>query len=354
MRHLKNSRRINRKPCNLVLWDQVPQNRLLYLSRASTKHNSMLKKLKHIIEDNDDEIVVIDEKDISYTIRTKKKAVVNYYKTTRKVTFQGNLEQKNILEKAWEIYRQDNSITDKHEEINNEITEEEKESISILSNIDKSHLRRFLYRNCEEVEKRHKSSFTNEDDLKEWFYNFYKKWFVIHEDVKGIAYANRVKSNVISDFILEPKENLISKGITSKIGVEVKYINTKSNFLSQLSKLAFQTLGYSYCNSLWNIEKENRTVTTDVFIIFTNLSFDIERNHIFNTLDRKPYTFWKALISMIYHANVGELRINKSPTRIYSWYMYFSGKNYCYWSKEKGILLKSKQVIGKHEIGNIK
>lgn len=228
---------------------------------------------------------------------------------------------------------------------------EEKEAFDLLSGIKPEYISKYLYKNREELSNQHKSSFSNEEELKTWFIKEFEQWFIVHKDVKGKGYVNQKEFNLEADFILEPKIDLIAKGIASYIGVEVKYINTKKEFLTQLNKLSFQALSYSYSNSKWFVNGED--VKTEAFIIFTNLSFSTEKN-IFDTLDKYYYSWWTANLALINHANVGELRVNQYRNVLNSWNLYFAGNNYCKWSKETGIVLSNPKVIGKYRIGNIK
>ena len=229
-------------------------------------------------------------------------------------------------------------------------TKEEKEAFEILSRIKPEYITKYLYTNREEALEKHNSLFRNEEELKVWFDREFQKWFFIHKDIKGKGYVNKREHQIEADFILEPKNELLEKGITSFIGVEVKYINPKKEFLTQLNRLSFQALSYSYSNSEWLIDGKH--ITTDAFIVFTNLSFSTEKN-IFDTIDGHHQLWWKANLALINHANVGELRINQYSS-LKSWYLYFAGNIYFKWDKKSGISLVNPNVIGKYRIGNVR
>ena len=149
--------------------------------------------------------------------------------------------------------------------MDNDKTPEEIKSFEILSSIKPEYITRYLHRNREEKLSKHKSSFSDEDELKEWFTNQFQRWFIIHKEVKGKGYVNRKEFPLVADFILEPKEELKAKGITSYFGVEAKYINTRKDFFTQLNKLSFQTLSYSYSNSEWFVNDKH--IKTEAFLI---------------------------------------------------------------------------------------
>jgi len=111
--------------------------------------------------------------------------------------------------------------------------------------------------------------------------------------------------------------------------------------------LCFQALSYS--NSEWLIK--DRFISIDAFSIFTNLSFQKEKE-ILNSEERYKY-WWSANLALINHANVGELRVNEYKNILSSWYLYFSGGIYCKWDENSGAILRNPNVIGKCRIGNI-
>jgi len=235
--------------------------------------------------------------------------------------------------------------------MNKNNSSEKEKAFELLASINSEYISNYLLNDREDKLRNHKPLFLNEDKLKEWFVNHFQKWFIVHKDVEGKGYVNKKEFKLIADFILEPKEELKSQGITSYFGVEVKHIKTDKKFLTQLNQLSFQTLSYSYSNSEWFLN--NQHVTTDGFFIFTNLSFAKERV-VFDSLDNKYGLWWQANLALINHANVGEFRINIYKGELSSWYIHFSGSNYCKWNEESGITLQNSNVIGKYKIGNIK
>lgn len=309
----------------------------------------LLKELKEIIDHSSDEILNSHEEKNGYRINTRNGAVIHCYRTG-KVLFQGKQSAKQYLEKLWEKHKESSGFQDtKVNNVNSDIEREKNDAFGILSAIKLEYIFGYLHLEREKKLNENNSLLKNEDELKEWFIKKFKKWFIIHENIAGKGYVNKKKFLLEADFILEPRQELIDKGITSFLGVEVKYINICKNYFPKTSELCFQALSYSYSNSEWLIN--NSFTCVDGFIIFTNLSF-LEEREIFNTLE-KYKSWWSAHFSLINHANVGELRINRNKNMFYSWYLSFSGNNYCKWDKNSGVLLRNPKVIGKSRIGNI-
>jgi hypothetical protein len=188
----------------------------------------------------------------------------------------------------------------------------------------------------------------DENGLKEWFLHNFKEWFEIYTDVEGIVVKDGSEKKLIADFIILPKQELRDSGINGCLGVEVKYINTEKNFFERVPKSVFQAISYSFSDVKWGIG--DKRFKTDAFLIFSNLSFKAERKAL---LSERCDIFWKATLSVANHADVGELMINKKVNRLSSWYMHFSGANYCSWNVEKGVVLNNQNVIGKRRIGYI-
>jgi len=187
----------------------------------------------------------------------------------------------------------------------------------------------------------------DEKELKDWFFHNFNKWFDIYADVEGFAIKDNIEQKLISDFIILPKQALRDVGINGCLGVEVKYINTGKNFFERTPKSIFQTISYSYSDVIWDVA--SKKLKTDAFLMFSNLSFKAERKI---ALNERCDMFWRGALSVANHANVGELMINKT-NYIESWYMHFSGSNYCSWNAEKGVVLNNSHAIGKRKIGYI-
>jgi hypothetical protein len=115
----------------------------------------------------------------------------------------------------------------------------------------------------------------------------------------------------------------------------------------------FQTLSYSYSDITWFIKETNSEIKTESFLIFTNISFKLERDTLFSTFDRFYKIYWQSMLDVANHTDVGELRINNSKEYLNGWSIWFSGGKYCSYYKTKGVSIGNKNVIGKKKIGNI-
>jgi len=244
---------------------------------------------------------------------------------------------------------------EKNERIEKQINLDNKiNSLSIfMSNFDEKEIHAFFYKQREKIAKDYSSSFLNEDDLKAWFINKLSKWFNIYPDIDGTTEKHGKSIKTKADFIIQFKPELTNIGLQGFLGIEVKYINPNKDFCGKSSKMVFQTLSYSYSDTTWNIKEINQKVKTEAFLIFTNISFKSEREKLFKTYDRFYDIYWKSMLSVANHADVGELIINNSKEYLNSWYMHFSGGNYCSWNNSKGFTLDNKNVVGKKKIGNI-
>jgi hypothetical protein len=321
----------------------------------SSQTYKIIKGINEIIKLNNESIANFERKKLSYVWRTKSGVIINYYFTTNKISFQGKNPEKITLEKEWNKINIQHLTNDEHEETH-KLNENEKEDFLKIKAINKDSLRKYIYLERKNIERNYKSDFSSEDDLKAWFLKVFSQWFTIHSNVKGIAYANHRKSEVEADFILQPNSELIENNITETIGVEVKFINPTHKLAIQLSDLTFQAMSYAYCSTVWKTETNNQKVElkTKAFLIFTNLSFSKEKYILSNPLDRYNDASWKSLLSMIYHANVGEIQVSGSPDNFDFWAMRFGSLPYCYWGENKGVKLGNEKIILKHEIGNVR
>lgn len=220
---------------------------------------------------------------------------------------------------------------------------------ALLSDYDEKEIYAYLNKRKEKTTEGYSSLFLNENDLKNWFIRNFEEWFDVYPDIEGVTTKYGKEIKIVADFIIHPKTEFNVTGIHGFLGIEVKHITDKS-FFEKSAKTVFQTISYAYSDVTWNVKKINQQIKTEAFLTFTNLSFKTEKEKL---LDDKCRRYWNAMMAVANHADVGELIVNNSMKNMKSWYMYFSGGNYCSWNRNKGLILNNKNVIGKKKIGNI-
>ena len=194
--------------------------------------------------------------------------------------------------------------------------------------------------------------FTSEKELKNWFMANLKNDFHIYSEVPGVHLAENV--NVRIDFILYPKEHLISNGFVEEpFGVEVKYFKQEDGFTHKTSRGIWQTISYNDC--LFDIK--GKKFKTKFCLLFSNLSFPFESALIknFGNEWENDQIEWKGMIHVANHARVGTLSINGNKDGLTGWGIMFAGGTYftCSTSNAEMVFrLSNPDTINKMRIGN--
>ncbi len=172
---------------------------------------------------------------------------------------------------------------------------------------------------------------------------------------KAYGYLNQNKRNLKIDFVIKAKPALQSIGFSSGYyGVEVKYLRLQqgSGFSGKSSRAIFQSLSYWYSGARWEIPNASSPMPLETVLVFSNFSFEDERNQIFNTLDQFYGRVWGSYLSVANHGNVGELLVCTYKSKLMGWRMHYSGANYFRWDRSDGGRLGNKNLINKARIGN--
>ncbi len=200
------------------------------------------------------------------------------------------------------------------------------------------------------------NQWVNEDQLKQWFISEFSKWFEIYPEIPGVGYVDREKENVRIDFLLKAKQELIAHGFTDQfIGVEVKYLNPVSGngFHGKSSSGVFQALSYWYSGARWSLA-DHQNIELATVLIFSNLSFDEERELIFGSFDSYYKAVWNSYLSIANHANIGEILIKTKNNKVTNWQMNYNGGRYFTMDTNRGFTKGNHNVINKKRIGSRK
>ncbi|WP_176963499.1 hypothetical protein [Mariprofundus sp. NF] len=194
--------------------------------------------------------------------------------------------------------------------------------------------------------------FKSEDELKEWFVAHLSNDFYLHTEVKGKHLAENV--NVRIDYILYPKNHLISEGFESApFGVEVKYIKQEEGFTRKASRAFWQTISYGDCE----FEINNMQIKPKVCLLFSNLSFKDEEKLLcdFNGYYSNDHSEWSGMLHLANHAKAGRLLVKGSRSDYRGWEMRFASGLYFTCAKIKGkwtYRVSNEDVINKVRVGN--
>lgn len=193
----------------------------------------------------------------------------------------------------------------------------------------------------------------NEDELKRWFISEFSKWFEIYPEVSGVGYVDREKENIRIDFLLKAKQELIDHGFTDQfIGVEVKYLNPVpgKGFHGKSSSGVFQALSYWYSGARWSLP-DHQNIELATVLMFSNLSFQEERDLVFGSVDSHYKAVWSSYLSIANHANIGELLIKTQNNKVTYWLMNYNGGRYFTMQANRGFTKGNQNVINKKRIG---
>lgn len=194
--------------------------------------------------------------------------------------------------------------------------------------------------------------FTNEKELKDWFFERFHSDFLIYEEVSGVHLAEKV--NVRIDFILYPKPHLIENGfIDQPFGVEVKYFKQESGFTHKTSRGLWQAISYNDC--LFSIK--DHEFKTKFCLLFSNLSFSAETALIKNLGYEweNDQAEWSGMLHVANHARVGILSISGDKASMKGWKISFAGGTYFVLSShnnEVSYRLSNPDIVNKIRIGN--
>ena len=194
--------------------------------------------------------------------------------------------------------------------------------------------------------------FTSEKELQHWFTTHLQEDFHIYKEVPGVHLAEN--TNVRIDFILYPKEHLISEGFVEEpFGVEVKYFKQEEGFTHKTSRGIWQTISYNDC--LFKIK--DKEFKTKFCLLFSNLSFSSETALIKNLGYEweNDQIEWSGMIHVANHARVGTLSINGDKQGLTGWGIRFAGGTYFVrsaYNDETTYRLSNSDTINKMRIGN--
>lgn len=195
---------------------------------------------------------------------------------------------------------------------------------------------------------------TSEEQLSAWLAKELSPCFDILIEVPGVGYIKREKRNVRLDFVIRAKKHLIDAGFTDQyLGIEVKYLNYVSGhgFIGKASKGVFQALSYWYSGATWDVGEE-QPVTLAAVLMFSNLSFPEEREHLFQTYDQFYKTLWWAYNRIATQANVGELVMLDYGRQGTGWAIEFNRAKYFTKFPGNRLVLGNAHLINKTRIGN--
>ncbi len=214
----------------------------------------------------------------------------------------------------------------------------------------------YLTRKSDRYYKTLTSKWRDEPQLKQWFMGTFSRWFHIYPEVRGRGYLNGKEKNIIIDFVLLAKPELISEGFTTEpMGVEVKYLKTSTGdgFTDSASKGIFQALSYAYSNSTWDLPNRPNSRLCSVMML-SNLSHKYERDFLNAAPGRIKHLQWGSFLNLARHANVGEIHYYYSNReRDDMWSLKFAGGTYFTFQGDGKYKLRNINLIGKERIGNI-
>ena len=222
-------------------------------------------------------------------------------------------ERDKIRQKAHEklqtTYSEERKLSNLLEQFEEEFGEEKVIKSLIAQTVER---KKKLYSERKEKTDR----FTSEKELQHWFTTHLQEDFHIYKEVPGVHLAEN--TNVRIDFILYPKEHLISEGFVEEpFGVEVKYFKQEEGFTHKTSRGIWQTISYNDC--LFKIK--DKEFKTKFCLLFSNLSFSSETALIKNLGYEweNDQIEWSGMIHVANHARVGTLSINGDKQGLTGW-----------------------------------
>lgn len=218
-------------------------------------------------------------------------------------------------------------------------------------------LNSYLTRKSDQYHKVDRSHWKSESQIKDWFSQVFSRWFYIYPEVRGVGLINGKQKNIIIDFVIIAKPDLVNAGFTSMpIGVEAKYIKFKTGdaFTRNASKGVFQALSYWYSNSSWNIPNSSSNQLACVMLM-SNLSFKNERDVLENEPSKSKWKVWKTFLNLANNGNVGEIQYRHTPGNNHdTWAFTFGGGQYFSRKIDGTFKMGNPNMINKERIGNIK
>lgn len=199
------------------------------------------------------------------------------------------------------------------------------------------------------------SRWESEEQLSEWLRHYLAPDFEITAEVAGCGYVQGIKHNIRLDFLIRPKQHLIEHGFADQyIGVEVKFFDYTSghDFLNKSAKGFFQAISYWYSNPEWYPQGETAPVNLACVLLFSNLSFETERQHLFGSYNQGYQALWSAYASIAAQAGAGELIILDHGRRHSGWLVQFRQAKYFAKNRTGGYSLGNPRLINRIRIGN--
>lgn len=191
--------------------------------------------------------------------------------------------------------------------------------------------------------------FKNENEVRTWLLGWLEQDFDVWQEVPGVHLAERVRVRV--DLVLRPKPHLVDAGfMPCFFGVEVKHLPVDGGFSPKASRAVRQAM--SYMDSEFDVA--GVPVRLQRVLLFTNLSFDCERNRL-RGLDPSPLANdkakWTALLELANHGNVGNFEIYGNRARWKGWRIAFAtGKYFSRYLKDYE--LADSHLFAKVRVGN--
>lgn len=191
-------------------------------------------------------------------------------------------------------------------------------------------------------------SFSSEVEVSSWLLGWLEQDFEVWREVPGVHLAERIR--VRADLVLRPKSHLLDAGfMPCFVGVEIKYLPL-DGFSPKASRAVRQAMSYMDCE----FEIDGDRVRLQRVVLFTNLSFESERNRL-RGLDPSPLANdkakWAALLELANHGNVGNFEIYGSRSSWKGWRIAFAtGKYFSRYLKEYE--LGDSNLFAKVRVGN--
>lgn len=191
--------------------------------------------------------------------------------------------------------------------------------------------------------------FKSEDEVTEWFIEYFNKDFKIYHQAKGIHLLE--KDEVKIDILLIPRKHLVEKGfIYHVIGVELKYIDPQSDSLiSKANESLAQTISYTNCK----FEIEGKFYRPKFCMIFSNLSFCNEKAIFREFPVGYNERIWFNYLLLANKLNVGEINIYGNRDINRGWSFNFGNTGVYFKKVDDFYKLVNENVILKNIIGNM-